>query len=258
MTSQKDKARQFRNLHVATDPLILYNIWDAGSAAAVGRAGAKAIATGSWSVAAAQGYADAEAFPLDAALAIVARIVRGVDLPVTVDFEGGYAADPKTVETNVRKVLMLGVVGLNFEDQMVNGRGLYSIDDQVARLRAVREAADSLGFAAFINARTDIFLKATPDVDHADLVDDALAREAAYAEAGADGFFVPGVSDPALISKICERAKLPINVMMTGHLHEIRDKIRNIAPLGVSRISFGPAPYISLTSVLEREASAFH
>ena len=258
MTSHMEKACQFRNLHIPGDPLILCNIWDAGSAAAVARAGAKAIATGSWSVAAAQGYGDGEDLPLDNALSVVARIVRSVDLPVTVDFEGGYAADAKTIETNVRKLLMLGVVGLNFEDQVVHGSGLYRIEDQVARLRAARRAADALGIAAFINARTDVFLKATPNTDHADLLTDALAREAAYAQAGADGFFVPGLTDTSLIRTLCAKATLPINIMMTGDLQQIRNNMRHITPLGVSRISFGPAPYISLSSVLEREASAFY
>lgn len=251
MTSQIDKAERFRRLHVPHDPLILYNIWDAGSAKAVERAGAKAIATGSWSVAAAQGYEDGEELSLDAALAVVGKIVQGVDCPVTVDLESGYAVDPDTVGQNVRRLLALGVIGLNFEDQVVNAPGLYSIEDQVKRLRAVRAAADDLGIPAFINARTDVFLKAAPDVDHASLMDDALARAAAYAEAGADGFFVPGLTDKTLIRTICGTAALPVNVMAA----DPQDS-RDLASLGVSRISFGPHPYIRLTAVLEREAGA--
>jgi 2-methylisocitrate lyase-like PEP mutase family enzyme len=149
--------------------------------------------------------------------------------------------------------LELGVVGLNFEDQVVNGVGLYSIADQAARLRAVRQAADDLKLPAFINARTDVFLKAAPGTPQRDLMDDAVARCAAYADAGADGFFVPGLTDKALIRQICETSALPINVMMTQNLTAFRD----IAALGVARISFGPAPYIGLSSVLEREARAF-
>ncbi|WP_128255579.1 isocitrate lyase/PEP mutase family protein [Falsirhodobacter deserti] len=251
MTSQIDKAERFRRLHAPNHPLILYNIWDAGSAKAVARAGAKAIATGSWSVAAAQGYEDGEELPLDDALAVVGRIVRSVECPVTVDFEGGYAVDPDTVGQNVRRLLMLGVIGLNFEDQVVNAPGLYSIEDQVERLRAVRAAADALGIPAFINARTDVFLKAAPDVDHASLVDDAFARAAAYAQAGADGFFVPGLTDKALIRTICETVALPVNVMAADP-----QGIGDLANLGVSRISFGPNPYIRLAAVLKREAGA--
>lgn len=253
MTSHHDKARLFHSLHIPFEPVILYNIWDAGSAKSVARAGARAIATGSWSVAAAQGYTDGEALPLDDALQIYARIVANTDLPVTVDFEGGYATDPSTVGANVRGLLELGAVGLNFEDQIVNGVGLYGIADQAARLRAVRQAADALNIPAFINARTDVFLKAAPNTPHRELMNDAVARCAAYADAGADGFFVPGLTDQALIKQICEASALPINVMITKNPADFRD----MAALGVARISFGPAPYIGLCSELERQARAF-
>jgi 2-methylisocitrate lyase-like PEP mutase family enzyme len=249
MTSQIDRADRFRSLHVPYDPIILYNIWDAGSAKAIVRAGAKAVATSSWSMAAAQGYEDGEQLPLDDALELVGRIVQSVDCPVTVDFEGGYSADPDGVNRNVRRLLELGVIGLNFEDQLMNAPGLYGIDDQVERLRAVRAAADALGVPAFINARTDVFLNAAPDGDHTSLVEEVLARAQAYAEAGADGFFVPGLTDNTLIRIICEAATLPVNVM-------VAESNGDLPSLGVSRISFGPNPYVRLTAVLEREAGA--
>lgn len=252
MSDQHERARLLHSLHIANDPVVLYNVWDAGSAMAVSRSGAKAIATGSWSVAAAQGYADGEVMPLDDVLAIAARIVKCIDLPVTVDFEGGYAADPAALAENVRRLLELGVVGLNFEDQVVGGSGLYGIREQVERVRAVRRAADALGVPAFINARTDVFLKAASDADHADLLDEALARGAAYAEAGADGFFVPGLKDASLIRQLCEKTALPVNVMMmTGGT----DELRAFASLGVARISLGPAPYRRAVAELEQRAA---
>ncbi|MBB4000714.1 isocitrate lyase/PEP mutase family protein [Aureimonas pseudogalii] len=252
MTAIIAKADEFRHLHVRSEPIVLYNVWDAGSAAAVARSGAKAIATGSWSVAAAQGYGDGEEMPLDDVLTLVGRIVRSVDLPVTVDFEGGYAADPGLVTVNVRRLLALGAVGLNFEDQVVNGSGLYPVREQVERLKAVRRAADEAGVRAFINARTDVFLKADPGSDHAVLLDEALLREKAYAEAGADGFFVPGLVDPSLLQTLCERVTLPINVMASDE----PERVREFARLGVSRISLGPAPYVAMAAELERRAGS--
>ncbi|MGP4806383.1 isocitrate lyase/PEP mutase family protein [Agrobacterium cavarae] len=249
--SQIEKARHFRSFHVPYNPLFLYNIWDAGSAKAVESAGSKAVATSSWSVAAAHGYEDGEQLPLEDMLATVARIAKSVELPVTVDFEGGYAADPETVGQNVRRLLELGIVGFNFEDQIVDGPGLYSVEDQVSRIRAARRAADSLGVPAFINARTDVFLKADREVAQADLVEEALLREKAYASAGADGFFVPGLIDTVLIRQVCEAATLPVNIMTTSAL-----EIRKFADLGVARISLGPAPYIVLMSTVEKEANA--
>lgn len=198
------------------NPLFLYNIWDGGSAKAVERAGAKAVATSSWSVAASQGYTDGEQLPLEELLAVVTRIARSVVVPITVDFEGGYAADSGTVEQNVRRLLELGVVGFNFEDQIVGGPGLYSVEDQVSRIRAARRGANSMGVPAFINARTDVFLKAYQGASYADLLEEALVREKAYASAGADGFFVPGLANDALIRQVCDAAILPVNIMTTS------------------------------------------
>ncbi|MDA8192272.1 isocitrate lyase/PEP mutase family protein [Acidiferrobacter thiooxydans] len=235
-----DRFRKFKALHVPGDPLVLYNIWDAGGAKAVAQAGASAIATSSWSIAAAHGFPDGEEMPLSFVLMIVERIAQSSNLPLTVDFEGGYAEDPLHVATNVRRVIEVGVTGINFEDQVVKGPALYTIPDQVARLKAVRKAANDTGRALFINARTDVFLKAASGVSHADLVDEALARGRAYAEAGADGFFIPGLTDATLIAEICRQSSLPVNIMMTGELNSIPA----LARLGVSRVSYGPMPYL--------------
>src|SRR4051812_15858977 len=110
-----EKFRVFAALHVPGDPLILYNAWDAGSARAVASAGAKAIATGSWSVAAAQAYGDGEALPLELALAGAARIAGAVELPVTIDFEGGYAVEAGAVARNASRLAATGAIGCNFE-----------------------------------------------------------------------------------------------------------------------------------------------
>ncbi len=138
MTTQKEKASRLSELHVKGDPLILFNIWDAGSAKAVQEAGAKAIGTGSHSVAAANGYEDGQHLSLDLAIANLERIIATVALPVTIDFEGGYATNLTKLQENIVKVIDAGAVGINFEDQIVGGEGLYSIADQSARIRAVR------------------------------------------------------------------------------------------------------------------------
>ncbi len=119
--SQAEKVKLFKSLHVKGDPIILYNIWDAGSASTVANAGAKALATGSWPVAAAFGYADGEKIPLDVMVANLARIVDGTDLPVSSDIEGGYGVAPIDVAATVKQVISAGAVGFNFEDQIVGG-----------------------------------------------------------------------------------------------------------------------------------------
>ena len=121
MIDQINKAEQFRALHVKGDPLVLYNIWDAGGAKALAKAGAKAVATGSWSMAAAHGFEDGEDIPLDLVVQLVERIASTVELPLTVDFEGGYAAAPEQVAENVCRIIKEGAIGINFEDRIVQG-----------------------------------------------------------------------------------------------------------------------------------------
>src|SRR5580704_2072459 len=187
--NQVEKVKRFAELHVAGTPLVLYNAWDAGSAKAILDAGAKAIATSSWSVAAAQGYGDGEAVPIELAEQIVGRIAATVEIPVTVDFEGGYSEDDGELAANISRLLDLGVIGINFEDRIVKGSGLYSVDRQARRIAAIREAARQKGVDLFINARTDVFFEHGVD---AAAVAEALDRGRAYAAAGASGFFIPG------------------------------------------------------------------
>ena len=252
--NQNEKAAHFASLHVPGIPCVLYNIWDAGSAQAVERAGAKAIATGSWSVAAAQGYEDGERIPLDFVERIVQRICTSTALPVTVDFEGGYATAPAELAANVTRILAAGAVGINFEDQVVNGSGLYEVSTQCERLAAIRDAAKKFGVALYINARTDLFLEAPDDKDHAGLLDEAKTRADAYEKAGASGLFVPGLKDETLIGDLCRHTGLPVNIMMKEGVPP-RAKL---AALGVARISYGPAPFRTCTNALKGHAEAIY
>ena len=239
--TQAEKARHFAQLHQPGTPLVLYNIWDAGGAKAVVEAGAQAVATGSWSVAAAQGYGDGEKIPLDFVLQIIERIAATVEVPVTLDFEGGYAETPEDLATNITRVIEAGAVGINFEDQVVGGSGLHPQDAQSARIAAIREAAESAGVPLFINARTDLFLKERDQEKHADLMEEAKARATAYANAGASGFFVPGLAKAEFIGEICGATDLPVNVMMKDGVPSIAE----LGSLGVGRISYGPGPYFT-------------
>ena len=119
--NQTEKATRFAELHVKGAPLVLYNAWDAGSAKSILDAGAKAVATSSWAVAEAQGYRDGEAIPIAFAEQVIARIAATVDVPVTADFEGGYSEDDSELSDNVSRLLDLGVIGINFEDRVVQG-----------------------------------------------------------------------------------------------------------------------------------------
>ncbi len=247
MTSQKQNADIFRDLHVKGNPLILFNIWDAGSAKVIEEAGAKAIATGSWSVAAANGFADGEAIPLDFVIENLKRVVRSVDLPVSLDFEGGYAADNSLLKENIKRVIEAGAVGINFEDQIIGGEGLYSIEEQCSRIAAVREAAGEIGIPIFINARTDVFLKTYPAEHNEEQLEESIRRSVAYSEAGASGLFAPGLRAPALIQKLCDESHIPVNIMILPDTPSVGE----LAKLGVSRISHGPGPYRVMINALK-------
>jgi 2-methylisocitrate lyase-like PEP mutase family enzyme len=241
------KFETFAALHVPGDPIVLYNVWDVGSALAVVAAGAKALATGSHPVADANGWPDGQQVPLDFALANAKRIVDGVELPLTIDFEGAYSADLEEGAANVARLKATGAVGCNFEDQVVAGEGLHPLDLQVKRIGAIRRA---VGRDFFINARTDLFLK-TENYDDA-LMDEVVVRGKAFADAGASGFFVPRLADPGQIERVVREVPLPLNVIAFPGAPEKK----LWAEAGVARISHGPFPHRALMATLKDMASA--
>jgi 2-methylisocitrate lyase-like PEP mutase family enzyme len=249
--TQADKFRTFLALHRPLDPVVLYNAWDPGSARVVAAAGAKAIATGSASVAAAHGFEDGEALPLELALAHAARMVRAVDLPVTIDFEGGYTPDPEGVAENIARLAEAGAIGCNFEDQIIGREGLHDVEFQSMRIRAARAA---VGPHFFINARTDIFLKTKAATHEPARIEEAIARALAYAEAGANGFFVPGLVDLDQLARVCAHSPLPVNFMAFPGAPEAA----KVAAAGVARISHGPFPYRLAMKALKEAAEAIY
>jgi len=241
----------FAALHQPGNPVILYNVWDVGSALAVVKAGAAALATGSHPVADANGWPDGQQVPIDFALANARRIVAAIELPLTVDFEGAYSADPAKGAANVVQLAATGAVGCNFEDQVIGGAnsdgGLHPLELQVRRIEAIRRA---VGDQFFINARTDLFLK-TQTFDDA-LIDQVIERGKAFADAGASGFFVPRLGDPKQIERVVREVPLPLNVIA---FPGAPDK-KVWADAGVARISHGPFPHRALMATFEDMARA--
>lgn len=166
--------------------------------------------------------------------------------------EAGYGRTPAAVSETVAKAIAAGAIGFNLEDRIIGEKALFSIPDQSARLRAARTAADQAAIPAFANARTDLFLKADP-VNHDDrLVDAALRRAEAYAEAGASGLFAPGLVDERLIGRLCQACPLPVNILVLPKT----PSPRRLAELGVARLSHGPGPYRLAMQALEDAARA--
>ena len=246
--SQQKQFERFAALHVPGDPVILYNIWDVGSALEVVKAGAKALATGSHPVGDASGFGDAEQVPLDFVFANARRIIEAAaPLPLTVDFEGAYSIDPEEGGRNLAALAETGAVGCNFEDQVIGGEGIHPLDLQVRRIKALREA---VGTDFFINARTDLFLKSPQQGEP--LLAEVIERGKAFADAGASGFFVPRLSDPAQIEKVVREVPLPLNLIAFPGAPDKSDW----AAAGVARISHGPFPHKALMAHLEEMARA--
>lgn len=241
MTNQTEN---FAALHQPGNPLVLFNIWDAGSAVAVSKAGAKAIATGSWGVAGAHGLGDGEKLPIETALSTLAEIVAVTDLPVSIDMEAGYGANPQAVGASVQRAVDAGAVGINLEDKDPVTRTLFSVADASARIAAAAATG------VFVNARADLFIL-TPRSDHdAALVDQVVERAKAYADAGARSLFAPFLLDASLIERLCKASPLPVNIL-TGP--ECPDH-KSLAGLGVARISHGHGPWAAAMDWLEAQA----
>jgi 2-methylisocitrate lyase-like PEP mutase family enzyme len=242
-------ARHFRSLHQRGAPLVLPNAWDVASARLVEHAGAAAIATTSAGASWGLGASDGEQVDRDRALDLIARVVAAVQIPVTADIEGGYAEKPSDLAETVQGVRSAGAVGVNLEDADHGGAApLRTAAAQSERIAAAREAADAQSAPLFINARVDTYLFAVGDPDGR--LDATLDRARAYVRAGADGIFVPGVTDPVIVSALVDGIDAPVNVMAGPGAPTIAE----LAGLGVARISLGPALAQAAYAVVRRSA----
>ena len=227
IVTQPDNARLFRSLHIPAEPLALANVWDVASARVIEAAGAPAIATTSAGVAWSLGSPDGDVLTRDRALELIGRIVAAVAVPVTADIEGGYGTDAAGVAETVAGVLAVGAVGVNIED------GTRPPTELAARLAAARQAADRAGTDLFLNARIDTYLFGLGDPDTR--LKDTLSRAHMYVDAGADGIFVPGVTDAAIIVALARDISVPLNVMAGPGAPTVAE----LGALGVARVSLG-------------------
>ena len=235
--SQSERAAAFRRLH-AEGLLILPNAWDAGTARLMESLGARAVATTSAGVAWAHGWADGDVLPV-ARLVETARAVSGaVDLPVSVDIEGGYSDDAEAAADVARAVWDAGAVGINIEDG-AGAPGLLA--DKIAAIRA------ACGPELFLNARCDVWLRGLGGLD------EGLSRAALYRAAGADCFFAPGLRDGEAISALADGIGMPLNLMAVPGLADAE----GLKALGVRRLSAGSSLSEAAFGLLRTRAGAF-
>lgn len=249
MTNLTDKALRFRSLHAGDSPLVLANAWDVASARIIEEAGATAIATTSSGVAWSLGAADGDRLGRDRALDLIARIATAVGVPVTADIESGFADTPEGVAETIRGVLATGAVGVNIEDTHHGGpTPLRPAVDQSDRISAAREAADAEQVPLFVNARVDTYLRSGGD--SATRLQDTLDRAAAYLAAGADGIFVPGVTDIETVSALAKGMDAPLNVLAGYGAPSVAE----FASAGAVRISVGGSIAAAAYALARRSA----
>jgi 2-methylisocitrate lyase-like PEP mutase family enzyme len=227
-----DKRRAFRQLHEA-GCFVIPNPWDAGSARMLQGLGFKALATTSSGFAWSRGCPD-NGISREMALAHLADMVAATDVPLNADFESGFASDAAGVAQSVRLAVQTGVAGLSIEDSTGDAsRPLYTLDEACERLRAARRAIDASGGDTLLVGRAECFLVGRPDLD------ETLARLKAYAQAGADCLYAPGLSTREQIAAVVAAvAPKPVNLLV-GSASELT--VADIAALGVRRISVGGA-----------------
>lgn len=247
--AQQAKAESLRALH-GEGILVLPNAWDAGSAAVIAAAGAKAIATTSGGVAWSLGRTDGHGLTRQEMIEHVRRIAGAVDVPVTADVEGGYGPDPEDVAKTVEAAVAAGAVGVNIEDSRAPGGPLFTAQEQAERLRAGRAAAERAGLPGLvINVRTDVFLFGIGEPEGR--LDDVIARAAEYADAGADSLFVPGLIDLEALSSLVKATSLPVNVMAWPGAPTVAE----FEAAGVRRVSLGTAVTQAAYTVAQRAAT---
>ncbi len=232
---QVRQAQLFASLHRPGDPLLLANAWDVASAVTIVNAGAKAIATTSAGVAWSLGVPDAADLGADRTAAVIERIAAAVAVPVSADIEAGYGPEPDAVAATMTAVVQAGAIGVNLEDR--SGRDeapLFEPAEQAERLAAARAAADRLAVPVWINARTDLFLAGVGPAQ--ERLRAAQERAAAFAAAGADSLFVPGLIDLDAIAELAA-GPLPVAVMVWAGAPTVSE----LASAGAVRISLGAA-----------------
>lgn len=231
---------KFKSLHNQNQPLLIANTWDAISSKAAEKAGFQVIGTSSHAIANILGYEDGENIPFEEMFFMVEKIAKSTSLLVSADFESGYSNDPQQVAKNVEKLVDAGILGINLEDGLTNGkdRSLGDISVLTDKIKAIKSHLQSKGKDIYINARIDTYT-----TKHPDAINETLKRIKAYEAAGADGFFVPLINTDEDIKAVLETTKLPLNVFMKDGLKTYEE----FTALGVHRVSYGNGLHAKIT-----------
>jgi 2-methylisocitrate lyase-like PEP mutase family enzyme len=246
LKSQAEKAEEFRRMHDRKRILILPNAWDVPSARVFEDEGFPAVATSSAGVMVSLGYQDGQEIGIDELASVVGRIAKVLSVPLSADVVAGFGATPADVAKAVGKVIASGAVGVNIEDFIHETKVLVPVEDQLSRLRALKELQRTSGVPFVINARTDAFRYALGEQDAR--LNEAIRRGIAYRDAGADCVYPMGLVDAGSIAAYVTALNFPVNVMVRKGLPPVAELQR----LGVARVSFGPSASYAAMGLLKR------
>ncbi len=249
IADQKAKAELFTALHHGKQPLLLPNVWDVASARIIEKAGLPAIATTSAGISHSLGYPDGEKISRAEMLAVVARIAKAVEVPVTADVESGYGPRPEDAAHTAFAVLEAGAIGINLEDGTGDAaHPLVDLSLQLEKITAIKEASTKAGIPLVLNARTDVYLAEVGS--RATRYDETIRRLAAYRDAGAQCAFAPGIADTPTIQRLVADLNCPLNILAGPGSPSIPD----LTKLGVVRVSLGSSVMRATLGLLTRIA----
>jgi 2-methylisocitrate lyase-like PEP mutase family enzyme len=247
---QAAKAEQFRKLHRGPKMLLLPNAWDVASARILEEAGHPAIATTSAGIAYSLGYVDGQQISRDEMLSVVARIARAVRVPVTADLEAGYGVTPQAIAETVKAAIEAGAIGMNLEDLSGDEKSpLVDLPRQIEKIQAVRETAAKMGVPFVLNARTDVYLAAVGTQETR--FERTVERLRAYAKAGADCVFAPGVADRETIARLVKAVEAPLNILAVPNCPPMAE----LEKAGVARVSTGSGIMRAAMGLVQRVAN---
>ncbi|MEO7121386.1 MAG: isocitrate lyase/phosphoenolpyruvate mutase family protein [Ginsengibacter sp.] len=230
-----DNAKLFKSLHHNGKLLVLPNIWDPLGAVLLESLGHAAVATASASIAFSNGYADGENISFKGLLEILQKIVRSVKVPVTADIESGYASNITMLEENMKQLVDAGISGINIEDSAHDDGNIISINEQCEKITCIKNTALKMGVALFINARTDVYLKAN-NLSSKEKLAETIRRGNAYKDAGADGFYPIFLKEKESMKIIVKEVGLPVNILLLPGIPDFE----TLQTIGIARISLGP------------------
>jgi len=252
-SNQKEKAELFLKYHHDKEILVLLNSWDTGSSKLIEACGYKAVATTSMGIAASLGFPDCEVIQLSEMIEVMTGIVKGVQVPVSVDIEAGYGNNINEIIDSVKKIIATGIVGINIEDSIELSPVLIDETEFCERISAIRALSDSLGFHLVINARTDSFYVSSGSPQ--EKLSESIKRGNKYREAGADCIFVQPVWEKEMISTLVKEINAPINILANPTIGAgITPSIRELQDLGVARVSLGSSLMKAALALIKKAA----